>query len=366
MQLVSRRLRAIREKQGLTQAEVSARLGFKDRQTLAAVEAGQRKLTADELLRAISLFGVNVDYFTDAFRLDGEGRFSWRAKNASPGLLDQFEEQAGKWIAMYRQLQPGEGASVSPLQPRLALNQRSSFEEAQRAAEALGRAWDLGEVPALALEEAIRRRLKALVLYVDAPAGISGAACQLPELNAILINRNDPEGRRNYDLAHELFHLLTWDQMPPEHTEFDIPRAGKSNRIEQLADSFASALLMPEHALAPRWESRNGQEIHRWLNETASEFLVTAVALKWRLHQLGLLQKTDLVDIRDAKLIANGRPSNQQPKPLLFGPEFVRRLHAAVGKGELSVRRAASLLCMTVDDLATLFESYQLTVPFDL
>ena len=204
------------------------------------------------------------------------------------------------------------------------------------------------------------------MLYVDAPAGISGAACQLPGLNAILINRKEAEGRRHYDLAHETFHLLTWEQMPPEHREAEIPRGGKGRRIEQLADNFASALLMPERTLAPRWQARGERDIHAWLNATASELLVTAVALKWRLVQLGWFTKADLLDIKDAKLTANGRPKKDQTVPRPFGPEFVQRLHTALSEGDLSVRRAASLLEMTIEDLADLFKAYDLPVPFDL
>jgi hypothetical protein len=44
----------------------------------------------------------------------------------------------------------------------------------------------------------------------------------------------------------------------------------------------------------------------------------------------------------------------------------VRRLHTALAKGQLSVRRAASLLELTFDGLAQLFQDYRLPVPFDL
>ena len=60
--------------------------------------------------------------------------------------------------------------------------------------------------------------------------------------------------------------------MPPEHTESEIPRKGKGHRVEQLADNFASALLMPERTLAPRWQAR-GKDLHAWLNAAASELL---------------------------------------------------------------------------------------------
>ena len=366
-ELISRRLKAARGKLGLTQAQLSEKLGFKDRQTVAAIEAGQRKLSAEELVRAMQVLGADLDYFTDPFRLVGEGSFSWRvAKDTTAGLLDAFEERAGRWIALFRNLSEGKDAPPSPLQPRLPLTEKSSYEEARGAAEALGRDWKLGEIPALGLRHAVQQRLGSLVVYVDAPPSISGAACQLPGLNAILINRNEPEGRRHYDLAHEIFHLLTWEQMPPEHREGEVPHGGKGKRVEQLADNFASALLMPERTLAPRWQARGKANVHNWLNATATELLVTAVALKWRLVQLDWLGKPDLMDIHDERLTANGRPRQPLPMPKLFSDEFVRCLHRALSKGDLSVRRAASVLEITIEDLGDLFNDYGLTVPFDL
>jgi XRE family transcriptional regulator, fatty acid utilization regulator len=368
-ELIGRRLKYAREKLGLTQAELSRRLGFKDRQTLAAIEAGQRKVTAEELVNAVQALNVDIDYFTDSLRLVGEGSFSWRAhRNADLGLLSEFEEKAGRWIATYRKLGERARETASPLQSRLALSEKSSFEDAWGAAEALGREWQLGEIPALMLEDAIKTKWGALVLYVDAPASISGAACNLPGLDTILINRNEPEGRRYFDLAHECFHLLTWEQMTPEHTEQadGIYRGkGRQKRIEQLADNFAGALLMPWHVVLPRWKSRTGGDVHSWFNENASALCVTAQALKWRLHYLGLLGKADLLEIHDARLTANGR-AGRQPKPRPFSAEFVKRLHVALSAGDLSVRRAASLLGTTIDGLGDLFKAYEFPVPFDL
>lgn len=99
---------------------------------------------------------------------------------------------------------------------------------------------------------------------------------------------------------------------------------------------------------------------------SGSELLVTAVALKWRLVQLGWLTKADLAAINDAKLSTKDRPKKERPVPRLFAPEFVQRVHTALSEGDLSVRRAASLLEMTIEDLADLFKAYELPVPFDL
>jgi Zn-dependent peptidase ImmA (M78 family)/transcriptional regulator with XRE-family HTH domain len=367
--LINRRLKYAREQRGLTQAQLSEKLGFKDRQTLAAIEAGTRKVTAEELVRAMHALGMELDFFTDPFRLVGEGSFNWRADpKVAPGLLDKFEQRAGQWIATYRRLGEDQGLKTKLLQKTLPLNAENTFEDAMAAAEALGAEWRLGERPAQELERAIQRELDALILYVDAPKGVSGAACQLPGLNTILINRAEPEGRRHYDLAHELFHVLSWEQMPPEHTEpveGSYKGKGKQKRVEQLANCFASALLMPERALKPLWDSRGDQNIHDWLNRTASAFLVSAKALKWRLTNLGWLSKADHLDIQDARLTANGRPQADQKTPRLFNEDFVRRMQTAIERGDISVRRAASLLQLTIEDLADLFRDYALPVPFD-
>lgn len=366
-ELISRRLKSAREKLGLNQAELAERLGFNDRQTLAAIEAGQRKLSADELLRAIQILGVDVDYFTDSFRLAGEGRFSWRAgEEASNEGLQQFEDRAGRWIATYRRLGEMQGITVSPLQMLLSINEKSSYEDARAAAEALVQEWKLGDVPAVNLESAIQEFLGALVLYVDAPKDVSGAACQLPGLSTILINRHEPEGRRHYDLAHECFHLLTWERMPPDHTEKEKPRSGKAKRVEQLANNFASALLLPEHSLTSRWKRRENCDLHDWLNETASAMLVTAQALKWRIVQLGWFRKIHLEEIDDSRLVANGRPEKEQTVPRLFGEVFMKRIHVGLENGQLSVRRAAALLGLMIEDLGDLFRDYALSVPFEI
>lgn len=365
--LINRRLRAARERAGLTQEQLAQKLGFKDRQTLTAIETGERKLAAEELLHLIKILGVDLDYFVDEFRLDGEGKFSWRAPKVEHNVLTQFEEQAGKWVATYRKLGELENITPSPLELVLSLTTKNSFEDAQVAAERLRLKWNLGDVPALKLEDAICEHLSTLVIYVDAPAGISGAALRIPNLSAVIINQKEPEGRRNYDLAHELFHLLTWERMPPKHNDVEPAQnlKAQAKRIELLAENFAAALLMPEQVLHGKWEQRGNQEIHSWINAVADYFRITASALKWRLVNLGWLSKSEKID--DEKLAANGKKiQREQQLPKLFCKQFVDRFRLGLSKGHISVRRAAQLLGLSIDQLADLFRSYDFAVPFDM
>ena len=365
---IAKRLKVAREKAGLTQRQLSDALGFKDRQTVAAIEAGIRKISAEELLRAMNILGKNIDYFTDPFRLVGEGSFSWRVSQEAQGQLDDFEIRAGSWLALYRTIAKDAAPNPKGAWPRtaplsLSLTTRSSYEDAHDAARWLAGEWRLGDVPADRLERAVSKRMRVLVLYVDAPYGISGAAFRLPGINAILINRHEPLGRRNFDLAHELFHLLTWETIRPEHAE--IGMLAVKGRPEQLANCFASALLMPERVIrswrdaCPSFPSKDRTQWSRWLNARAFELRVSTPALQWRLVQLGLLPKGDVDNSLDWP--ADWRTET----PRLFGEEFVRVVRRGLDSGTVSVRQAAALLGLTIADLADLLRAYHVDVPFE-
>src|SRR5437762_3813585 len=102
--LIAQRLKALREEKKLSQDELARLFGFKDRQTVSAIETGERRVSAEELLLAVKKLRVPFDYFTDPFQLVGEGQFSWRQKNAGGVALDAYERVAGRWIAAYREL----------------------------------------------------------------------------------------------------------------------------------------------------------------------------------------------------------------------------------------------------------------------
>jgi len=212
---IGMRLKALREKKNISQDEASRGFGFKDRQTLSAIETGERRVTAEELLRAVELFGAPLEYFTDPFLLAGEGRFSWRQNGVIGKALNDYELDAGRQIAAFRELAPQVGRERPLFRPALTLNERSDFEAATEAGERFVIECKLGDVPASRLAEVMERHLHHLVLMVDSIEGVSGAACRLPDLDVVLINRREVVGRRNFDLAHELFHILTWDAMPP-------------------------------------------------------------------------------------------------------------------------------------------------------
>ena len=358
---IGRRLRAAREWSGLTQQQLADAMGLRHRQTIAGIEAGDRRLKAREMIRAMQVLGVDLDYLTDPYRLVGEGQFCFRTTGAvDQRVLDRFEEQAGRWIALYRELSREAGDPPRWLGYKLNLNPHSSFEDAQAAGEAAADLWELGSRPADHLRSAMEERLHILVLYVDTPSGISGAASRVPGLNCALVNRKESEGRRNFDLAHELFHLLTWDALPPERTApVDASHRGKRWRVEKLADNFAGALLMPAENLKRTWEATSAVgDVHERLNAVAGEMGISSPACKWRLRSLQLLSMADVEAIDDKLLGAKRGLVCWTSDPLPFGRRFVRCVASALDAGRLSVKRAAHLLDMSVARLARTLRAY--------
>ncbi|MDE2677853.1 MAG: XRE family transcriptional regulator [Gemmatimonadota bacterium] len=355
------RLKAARERSGMTQQQLADAMGLRHRQTVAAIETGDRRLRAEELILSMTVLRVDLDYLTDPFRLVGEGQFSFRTSvGVEEDALDRFEQRAGGWIAMYRELSLEQGHPPRWLGYKLNLSDHSSFEDAQAAGEAAVDLWELGARPAEKLRSAMEDQLHILVLYVDTPPGISGAASRVPGLNCALVNRRESEGRRNFGLVHELFHLLTWDALPPERAvpASDPPR-GKRWRAERLAENFAAALLMPESTMKRAWAANTGHgDVHERLNEIAGEMGVSSQACKWRLRNLGLLSRAEVRAINDGLLAANGGSACGIGEVPSFSGNFIGVVARALDSGRLSVKRAARLLGVSVTRLAQILRAY--------
>jgi Zn-dependent peptidase ImmA (M78 family) len=150
--------------------------------------------------------------------------------------------------------------------------------------------------------------------------------------------------------------------MPPEHVE-DATERSKS-RVEQLANNFASAVLMPT-AMLDRFAPAKVDNV-QWLNDTAEALQVTATALKWRLVALERLDAAQANKISDAALRNNGRDIAGREPPPLYSKGFMEVIALAIDEGHMSARKAADLLDMTIDDLAKLCATHGVELALDL
>lgn len=360
---IGTRLKALRLERKLSQDDLARLWGFNDRQTISAIEKGIRRVSADELLRITGRLGVPLSYFLDRFAPASSASFSWRVGQVGPQELEEFQARAERWLIAFRNAAASIGRARPLLRRQLALNRESRFEDAMAVGDRFATEFALGEVPTTRLADVMERELGVLVLYVDAPAGVSGAACRLSDLDAVLINRQENPGRRNFNLAHELFHVLTWDAMPPRTQEAPTEIGG--NRTEQLANSFASAVLMPTGALEGYELTPNltSEELAAQLNSKADELRVTATALKWRLVALRKLRPSAAKRIPDELLRNNGRAPSEQRPPASFSRSFLEVLGAAIQEKHLSVPEFRGIFVQNGTKESDLFESQGLSTP---
>ena len=365
--LIGFRVKAAREAKGWTQDQLTLGLGLNDRQSVSDIENGKRSLRPDEQHLLSDLLDRDLEFFIDPFAVAGEAQFNWRADPDVPqDCLDEFELKAGRWIGLLRWLREQRDSRASVLKRSLRLSTLSSFEDAQERAESLAVELDLGVIPAETLIDKVERELDIPVLFVDTVEtadgkSISGATCHLEEMGVILINRNESEARRFFDLAHELFHALTWDAMKPEHRESNsFEERSKGKRIEQLANSFAAALLMPRASLHKIIDKERISDIAH-LCEAAALLRVAPTALAWRLFNLKLISD----ETRQSLSLEKQRPS-VSGVPKRFSPSFVKMLHDALDNGRLSARKAAKTIGLGLGGLTDLFGQYDLPAPFEL
>ncbi|MFC1910092.1 ImmA/IrrE family metallo-endopeptidase [Chloroflexota bacterium] len=123
-------------------------------------------------------------------------------------------------------------------------------------------------------------------------SSISGATLKTNRVKVILVNSSKSLGHQNFTIAHEIYHCL--------YDENLVSRACKtesfesSSDSEQVADLFATDLLMPEDAIFNQLRLRKQLDVKLTLADIISLeqfFSVSRKAMCWRLEDLKLISR---------------------------------------------------------------------------
>ena len=289
------RLRWAREAAGLTQRQLSnaTDIGIS---TLSEFENDVRGPSALQMVQIGEAVHRNSDFFYQSGEPEAEVVL-WREKPAENGI--QIELQLLELAEQFQRLEQSVG---NPTLCELALascsNKPFGYGDAERLAHDFRKSHSLGERPGSTLLRVLEEVCRVKVFHLPfEPSGT--AACTLDERYgaAILLNSNNIRWRRNFDLAHELFHLLTWK----------IYRVGDqatqaSEHEEKLANCFAGNLLIPPEQLRISVASqRNGNTSLDFddLFEIARQFDVSVQALVWQMMSGRLIEKSKAVEMLD-------------------------------------------------------------------
>lgn len=102
---IASRLRLAREMAGLTQGQVAKRIGW-HRPTVSEIEAGRRRVQAEELTIMATLYGVRIPWIMGE---DGTDTISDRAMLAARELDKLKDEDLDRLLQLIRALKTSEG-----------------------------------------------------------------------------------------------------------------------------------------------------------------------------------------------------------------------------------------------------------------
>ena len=344
---LSERLKYSREAMNLTLAEVGERLGL-SLSTLSEWENGKREPRLPQLKELADFYRRSTSFFMDEGGLPVEIVF-WREKPKSPQAED-IQSQLLRLAEQYHNLERlcGEFEEVElPIATGHA--NRFGYPQAEKLAHDFRTRYGLGERPGQSLLSVLEEicRIKVFHMHFE-PSG--SAACTVSDRYgaAILLNSTNVRWRRNFDLAHELFHLLTWKIFRQVDGASVIEA---SEREEKLATCFARNLLMPQEPLRIAIDSQSGGRTKLAfadLFEVARQFDVSVEAVLWQMAFVYKIPKEDIpnltIKLRKQMAFWDDRQRDVPPhRPL----RFEALANEARRKGLISTGRYAEYLGIT-------------------
>lgn len=361
---LGRNIREARERLGLRQADLAQVIDAKSSQIVSEIEKGSREVKAWELSRIARALRIEMaDLLSGRPLVTGDAPL-WRkgggaAKGDTEARLRQRSQRYHRLMELTGSLPtrtlPGDASFALPT---------ATYRDAEKLAGLVVQEMGLGATPATVLFEVLEAQYGVMLFYQDLGEDGSAVSVRAPFGLAMLLNSREPPWRRNFSCAHELFHLLTWESVPRGQLEQD---AGLFDQVEELAEAFASALLLPRAPLlAELARVSQGEPIGTpQLIALARRFGVSTSALLWRMRHLKLITEAAAKQLLgDGGFLSADRSTMTQcwwTPPDLPG-RYVELAFIAYGQGKVSRARLAELLETDLTTLPRLLGSYGLNL----
>lgn len=352
-EIIAKRIRQARERCGLSQQELANLMGWKSHASMVAIESGAQDVKTWELLKFATLLKVSPEvlYSEEIDELSGRPVILWRNKAADPALVQQEEcevlQHCEDYLLLLRLLnEPVSSLKQLPLEILDIAAVDVSW--ANLLAERMHRELNLGDYPAYLLHKRLEEDYGVLVMSTLLENG--SAACHRADWGAaIVLNGKEVPWRSTYNLAHELFHLITWSSNLLSKVVND---EALFNKNEKLADAFAAALLMPQQMIDI--DVRGNKLTYSFVVALARKYRVSTAAILWRLCYLRIVSRESVEQtLNDADFKKLDYATFKEAKQLVqpFDTRFLRLAYLAYEKGRLSEGRLAQMLRIKLRDL---------------
>lgn len=351
------RLKAAREALGLTLGDAAKKLGFPHYQTLTSIENGEREVKASELSKFSKAYFISLNRLLGEEQLQLSNAFLWRNPPQAESKK-QIEAEIYYRCEQFHllekllNLKAKKGTFID-----VSIDDISSNNEITTLSEKLRDYLSLGSRPAFTMQKVLEQDFGVKILFETMPAGSAVSTCNPEFGSVIVINSEEAPWRRNYDLAHELFHLVTWKAVSLK----DLEDPSYFNDIEKKAERFASILLLPgndvKKEVLERIETQK-QFTYSDVVDIAMEFGVSAKALLYRMANLRLLawEEADRI-AKDEELTEISRHKRQDEKGEKPKSErFISLAVRCLRKGLISRGKFAEMVSIDRSDIDDFIE----------
>lgn len=351
---VGERLRYARQQSGLTGAQVKERTAIGE-SSLSDFENGKREPSLSQLHALATAYRRSILFFLSDAPIDAEVVL-WRQR--PPAGAEDVESRFLRLCEQYHNLEVWCGERTLARLPSLSADVATfHYRDATRLAKQVRDQMQLGDRPGQTLLRVLEEVCGVKVFHLTFEPGGTAASVLSPTFGpAVLLNATSARWRRNHDLAHELFHLLTW---PIFRGPANDSNTHSWEWEEKLATCFASNLLMPDEAVRTAIDAsiEDGKTRLPALFSVARQFDVSVESLLWRM--LFLYKRDEATtkrDIERAKQLAPVYEEREPEEPPMLPARYRALAVRALRQGDISLGRFAEYLGITRQEAMTFVE----------
>jgi Zn-dependent peptidase ImmA (M78 family)/DNA-binding XRE family transcriptional regulator len=300
-------LQQARKKCDMTQAD-AAKIIDAARTTMIAIEKGERRLKANELIKLARAYGRSVSDFVRSRPVvqpfEVQFRAVYQRSQEQQAQIEPFILHLEELCQNYLEL---EKIMDAPLPRNYPLEYQVTDMPIKSAAESIAVAerhrLGLGDAPISQLRDILEQDVGLRIFYLQMPQKYSEVYSYNEQVGGCMaINANHPEERRRWSMAHGYLHFLAHRQKPEFHFDGQYQRFPEN---EQLAETFSKYFLMPTSGLLKRFNDMyrtHGKFTPTNLFTLAHYYGVSVETLVYRLEEMELLPTGTGDKLRDRGL----------------------------------------------------------------
>ncbi len=309
-------IQALRKARNISQTELAKALGLASPRAISELESGKRELRGSEIhalcekleCTLAELFGLEADPLVSA------SGACLRGSDAKNEELVRIVHRAQRHTKLLRELEEVLGRTPLTQLPILDESYPLSTTRGSAREQAIELAgWMrnfLGEKggPIENLERILEAHGVVWATW-DLPEGVSGLTLRCNGRPVVILESREHEQRQRFTMSHELAHALMDTSehavLTRDYKESSKGRKSTTSIVEQRANHFAGAFLMPESAIREFAQGRfslNEQVKNEDVLKLARHFHVSFQAVATRLAHLGFITWDRYKEIKDSQM----------------------------------------------------------------